>query len=675
MKEIFRSILRGALALVMVLSVGLGALLSVTSPAQAATAPSLGTAGNYSVLAGTTVTNTGNTVIIGGDVGVAPGSAITGFPPGTVLAPNIIHVGNDAATILAQTDLTTAYNAAAGQPYTQDYSGTDLGSLPALVPGVYKFTSAAQLTGTLTLNGGPTDVWIFQIGSTLTTAANSRVVFQTGSGGKSCNVFWQVGSSATLGTGSAIVGNVLALTTITMNTGATIAGRVLARNGAVNLDTAAITVCSLCTTITLAPTTLPNGQLSVPYSRAITATGGTGTYTYTVIAGAQPTGLTLASGGLLSGTPTATGTFTFTVQATDTGVTPNCFGSWIYTIVINPAGCPTITLAPTPPLPAGTIGIVYATQTITASNGTGPYIFTYTGSLPAGLTLSSAGVLSGTPTTAGSFTFTVTATDTKGSPANCSGAQIYNIVVNGGVCPPIAVAPMNLPAVVEGEDYIMTFMPSGGQAPYMFFVTYGSVPLGLKLSSDGKLSGTPKRPGTYTFTITAIDANGCLGSRVYPLHITLAPAENPRGSGGVPATSNQGASPSQVPPVGLSNYVISTVCASTEGTSDKVTLCLKNTGTTPQTVVATLRGNNADIGQKTFNLGANAVVCDFWLVSGAQKAATYRVNVGGAYEQDVPLCIPGSASGQASSDLWIYLLIALAVIVIIVILYFVMRKR
>ena len=678
MKEIFRLILKGSLALVMVLSMGLGALLSGTSPAQAATAPSLGTAGYYAVLAGTTVTNTGATAIIGGDVGVAPGSAITGFPPGTVLAPNIIHTGNDAPTILAQTHLANAYTNAAGQPFNTDLSGLDLGGM-TLVPGVYKFTSSAQLTGTLTLNGGPTAVWIFQIGSTLTTGANSHVVF-TG-GGSSCNVFWQVGSSATLGSGSAIVGNILALTTITMNTGATIAGRALARNGAVNLDTAGITVCSLCTTITLAPATLPDGQLTVAYTQLITATGGVGPYTYAITAGTQPPGLTLAAGGTLAGTPTATGTFTFTVKATDTGVIPNCFGSQVYTIVISPVGCVPFTLAPTT-IPAGTRGAAYAPQTITSVGGTGPYTYSVTfGSLPPGMALSAGGILSGTPTLAGSFTFTVNSTDTGSIPPNCLSAQIYSLIINGGVCPPIAVYPLILPTVEESTRYNMTFTAAGGTAPYMFFLTSGSLPMGLTLSTSGILSGTPRRPGTSTFTISAIDANGCLGLRVYPLRIELAPTPNPQGSGGVPSSSTQGStqgvSGSQTPPTTLSNYVINSVCVSPEGNSDKVTLCLKNTGTTPQTVVATLIGNNTNIGEKTFDLGANAVVCESWLVDGAQKAATYRVNVGGSYVKDVPLCTSGAgASGQASSsDVWIYLLIALAVIIIIVVLYFIMRKR
>jgi type VI secretion system secreted protein VgrG len=178
------------------------------------------------------VTNTGPTTIQG-NVGVSPGTAITGFPPGSVNG-TIYSAGTVAAQ--AQADLTTAYNFAASEPVMTNLTGQDLGGL-TLTPGVYKFNSSAQLTGTLTLDNtlNANALFVFQIGSTLTTASNSSVVFENGFDG---NVFWQVGSSATLGTGTAFEGNILALDSITLNTGATILdGRALARNGAVTLDT------------------------------------------------------------------------------------------------------------------------------------------------------------------------------------------------------------------------------------------------------------------------------------------------------------------------------------------------------------------------------------------------------------------------------------------------------
>ncbi len=198
-----------------------------------ATSINLGTAGSYAVLAGSTVTNTGSSVL-SGNLGVWPGTAVTGFPPGIVTG-GTIHAG-DAAAAQAQSDLTTGYNAALGLSPTATLTGKDLGGM-TLTPGVYFFASSAQLTGKLTLNnlGNPNAVFVFQIGSTLTTGSASSVVFANSLADP--NVYWQVGSSATLGTTTAFQGNILALTSITLNTGATIGcGSALAINGAVTLD-------------------------------------------------------------------------------------------------------------------------------------------------------------------------------------------------------------------------------------------------------------------------------------------------------------------------------------------------------------------------------------------------------------------------------------------------------
>jgi hypothetical protein len=202
----------------------------------------LGTAQNYAVLGGSTVTNTGATVVTG-DVGLSPGSSVTGFPPGIVVGGSI-HISDGPAN-QAQVDLTAAYNAAAGLPCNTDLTGQDLGGM-TLTPGVYCFSTSAQLTGTLTLNfqGNANAQFVFKIGSTLTTASASSVSL-TNTGAASCppNVFWQVGSSATFGTGSTFDGNVLALSSITLTTGANLNGRALARNGAVTLDTNSVTGC------------------------------------------------------------------------------------------------------------------------------------------------------------------------------------------------------------------------------------------------------------------------------------------------------------------------------------------------------------------------------------------------------------------------------------------------
>jgi hypothetical protein len=195
-------------------------------------APFLGSAQTFAVLGGSTVTNLGATTITG-DLGVDPGLAITGFPPGIVMG-GAVHAG-DALALQAQTDVTAAYGVLASEACSRDLTGTDLGGL-TLTPGVYCFTSSAQLTGTLTLDaqGRADAVFVFKIVSQLTAASNASV--KVINGGGDCGVFWQVGSSATLGTDTAFVGSILALTSISLTTGVTLSGRALARNGAVTMD-------------------------------------------------------------------------------------------------------------------------------------------------------------------------------------------------------------------------------------------------------------------------------------------------------------------------------------------------------------------------------------------------------------------------------------------------------
>ena len=217
----------------------LGAVIAVPAASAAQPAVSMGTTSSFAVLAATTVTNTGPSVV-SGNLGLSPGTSVTGFPPATVVN-GTQHV-TDAVAGKAQNDLVTAYNDAAGRiPATTD--NTDLGG-QNLVAGVYKASSSMQLTGTVTLNGqnNANAVFIFQAGSTLTTASSSRVVLVNGA--QACNVFWQVGSSATLGTATAFVGSILALASDTLNTGATVNGRVLARTGAVTLDDNVITAAT-----------------------------------------------------------------------------------------------------------------------------------------------------------------------------------------------------------------------------------------------------------------------------------------------------------------------------------------------------------------------------------------------------------------------------------------------
>lgn len=430
----------------LVLAVALLFVAAVPAAAQI----SLGTAQSFGVLGGSTVTNTGATTV-NGNVGVSPGTAVTGFPPGVVVG-GAIH-SNDAVAVQAQNDLTTAYNNIAATPCTVDLTGQNLGGL-TLTPGVYCFSSSAQLTGALTLNalGNPNALFLFKIGSTLTTASGSTVTVING--GSSCNrVYWQVGSSATLGTATSFAGDILALTSITLTTGANTSGRLLARNGAVTLDTNNVNTCGpapACPVITVNPPTLPNGTVGTAYNQAVSASGGTAPYTFSVSSGALPTGLTLdPATGVISGTPTTAATFNFTITAADAS---GCLGSRPYTVTMAAPGCPVITLNPTT-LPAGVTAVPYS-QSVAASGGTAPYTYTVSnGALPTGLTLNSAtGSITGVPVQPGLFTFTIRATDN----ASCPGAREYTVTIVAGavaVIPtlgPLALALMALTLALAG---------------------------------------------------------------------------------------------------------------------------------------------------------------------------------------------------------------------------------
>ena len=215
-------------------------LLAVSGTTASASSPTLGSANNFAVLASSTVTSTGATVI-NGDVGLSPGTSITGFPPGIVAPPSTEYAA-DTVSQVAETDASSAYNELTAEPATENLTGQNLGGL-TLMPGVYSFNSSGQLTGKLTLdgNGDPNTDFVFQFGSTLTTASSSSVVLEDSANAE--NVFWAVGSSATLGTDTAFTGNVIANTSVTMDTGSSLLdGRAIALNGAVTLDDNAISI-------------------------------------------------------------------------------------------------------------------------------------------------------------------------------------------------------------------------------------------------------------------------------------------------------------------------------------------------------------------------------------------------------------------------------------------------
>jgi hypothetical protein len=267
----------------------------------------------------------------------------------------------------------------------------------------------------------------------------------------------------------------------------------------------AYTVNVACPTITVGPTTINNPQIGVPYNLTFTQTGGVGTITWSLSSGPLPNGVMLSADGVLSGTPVGSGSFPISVRATDAN---NCFGERSYTLVVT--ACPTITIIPST-LPGGLVGMDY-NQTLTATGGTPGYNFAVTGGgLPGGLLLSAAGVLSGTPNVVGSFNFTVTATDQNG----CTAAKSYTVLI----CAAIMVNPAMLPNGFIGTVYNQTLTAAAGSPGYNFTWS-GTLPTGLTLSSGGALTGTPNTLGTFNFTVTATDQNGCTGSRSYTVVVS-----------------------------------------------------------------------------------------------------------------------------------------------------------
>ncbi|GEM_PF-1280016 len=275
-----------------------------------------------------------------------------------------------------------------------------------------------------------------------------------------------------------------------------------------------------CPTIDVSPASISSSIVGISYATTFTASGGFAPYTFNITSGSLPNGLGLSSSGLLSGTPSESGTFTFTVTAVDAH---GCPGSHSYILTVS---CPLISLSS---IPTGTIGVAYS-HTITTTNATNPVVFGVTGgALPPGLTLSSAGVLSGTPTAPGSFTFTITATDAHA----CTGVQSYSVSMN---CPTISLS--GLPNGTVGASYNQTVTSTGGTPPYTYVHSAGTLPPGLSLSSLGNLSGIVSSAGSYTFTITATDGNGCNGSQTYTVAfscnpVTLSPASLPNGTAGI----------------------------------------------------------------------------------------------------------------------------------------------
>jgi uncharacterized protein YhjY with autotransporter beta-barrel domain len=369
--------------------------------------------------------------------------------------------------------------------------------------------------------------------------------------------------------------------------------------------------------LTVNPSSLPNGTQSVAYSQTITTSGGTGPFSYAVLSGALPTGLSLNAGsGVISGTPSAAGNYNFTVQSTDS--TPNT-GSRGYSVTI---GTNSLTVNPTG-LPNGSQGVGYS-QTVTAGGGTGPYAFSVTsGALPTGLSLNAgSGAITGTPSGSGVSNFTIQAMDTVGN----IGSRAYAVNIGTSA---LIVSPASLPNGSQSIAYSQTVTASGGTGTYTFAVISGALPSGLSLNgSTGAITGTPSGSGLSNFTIRATDGNGNTGSRVYAVNIgtttlTVNAATLPNASQGTAysqtMTASGGSGPYQLAlisgalPAGLS---FNAGTGAITGTP---------TGTGASTFVIQATDINGNIGSRsyTINVGGNSLTINPATLPNAPKGRPY----------------------------------------------------
>lgn len=499
-------------------SLGAAVLLAAGSPALAghsATAPALRSAASFVVLGHSSVTNTGSTRVTG-NVGVSPGNAVTGFSSAIFSAGDIRR--DDALARQARIDGGAAADDLLKQTCDVVFESAALDG-KTLASGVYCFAEPhARLNGTLILDakGDRNAVWIFKITGALTIAADASVlVIGNGYDG---NVFWWTRDAATLGARSTFIGNIFAGSNITLGNGASLSGRAFARTGSVTLDANDVSLC--CAPLLLAPATLPNEILGTHYRQTVTASGGMAPYTFTISSGSLPFGLALASNGIVEGIPVLTGTFEFTVTATDA---LGCSSTAAYGIRID-CGAPTV-------LPAATVGVEYPPFPL-LFDGTPPFACAVSaGTLPRGLR-PDACIIKGTPETTGRYDVVVESTDAAG----VRRSHCLTIVV--GECP-IVFLPPDPPAGTACELYPHTFDASGGTPPYVFTAPESALPPGWVLSSTGELSGMTPAAGTYVIPVTATDALSQSCSRTYTIPVRCPPPEGtavilPDGIVGVP---------------------------------------------------------------------------------------------------------------------------------------------
>lgn len=381
--------------------------------------------------------------------------------------------------------------------------------------------------------------------------------------------------------------------------------------------TVSYTISVAAPTIAVSPTSLTNGAYGTAYSQTVTASGGNGSYSFAVLSGSLPSGMALASDGTLSGTPTSAGTYSFTLTATDgNGFT----GSRAYTLTI---ASPTLSLSPVS-VPGGSIGSPYS-QTLSTSGGIASYSYSLIGgALPTGVTLSSGGVLSGTPIVSGTFNFTVRSTDAHGQVVD--GA--YSLVIGAAT---INLAPPTLGSMTQGVAYSQTLSASGGTAPYSYTVTSGALPSGMTLSPGGLLSGVPTSAGPSNFTITATDSLASTGSRAYGL--TVAAPTPVAGNVSLTVSANSSANPVTL---NLSGGPVASVAvasnasngtATASGTSISFTPAPGYAGSDSFTYTATGAGGTSNVATVNVTVVAPTVTLTPTSLANGTIATAYSANI------------------------------------------------